>query len=56
MPTAENTFLRRPLQWGHTVSESSVNFWTASRPSPQSVHWYWYVGTCFLLALLLDEC
>lgn len=45
MPTAENTFFRRPSQFGHTVRASSVNFCTASRPSPHSVHWYWYVGT-----------
>ncbi len=41
MPTAENTFFRRPWHWGHSVSASSVNFCTASRPSPHSVHWYW---------------
>ncbi|ATL84914.1 hypothetical protein SMALA_4684 [Streptomyces malaysiensis subsp. malaysiensis] len=41
MPTAEYTFFRRPWQLGHSVSASSVNFCTASRPSPHSVHWYW---------------
>jgi len=56
MPTAEKTFFRRPWQFGHSVRASSVNFCTASRPSPHSVHWYWYVGTVFLLALSLDEC
>ena len=56
MPTAEKTFFNRPWQSGHSVSESSVNFCTTSRPSPQSVHWYWYVGTFFLLALVLGEC
>jgi hypothetical protein len=56
MPTAEKTFFRRPPQAGHSVRASSVNFCTASRPSPHSVHWYWYVGTVFLLALSLDEC
>ncbi len=39
-PTAENTLRSRPLQAGHTVSASSLNFCTASRPSPHSVHWY----------------
>ncbi len=56
MPTAEKTFFRRPSHPGHSVSESSVNFCTTSMPSPQSVHWYWYVGTFFLLALVLVEC
>jgi hypothetical protein len=41
MPTAENTFFSRPLQLGHSVRASSVNFCTASWPSPHSVHWYW---------------
>jgi hypothetical protein len=45
MPTAENTFLSRPWQLGHSVRESSVNFCTTSMPSWHAVHWYWYVGT-----------
>ncbi|CAM5683398.1 hypothetical protein SGLAM104S_04406 [Streptomyces glaucescens] len=41
MPTADKTSSRRPPQLGHSVRASSVDFCTASRPSPHSVHWYW---------------
>jgi len=49
---------RAPSQFGQIVRASSVNFWTTSRPSPHSVHWYWYVGTGSApgLALNLYEC
>jgi hypothetical protein len=40
MPTAEKTLRSLPWQLGHTVSASSVNFWTTSSASPHSVHWY----------------
>jgi len=53
-PTAEKTLRSFPWQSGHVVSASSLNFCTASRPLPHSVHWYWYVGTFrFLLSLPL---
>ena len=45
MPTGENTFLSLPPQAGHSVSGSSLNFWTASSRSPHSAHAYSYVGT-----------
>jgi hypothetical protein len=38
MPTAENTFFSRPWQLGQTVSASSVNFCTTSRPCWHAVH------------------
>jgi len=41
MPTELNTLRSRPLQAGHSVSGSSVNFWTASSCSLHSVHAYW---------------
>ncbi|MBB6545890.1 hypothetical protein HD597_011351 [Nonomuraea thailandensis] len=40
MPTAENTFRRLPWQFGQTVNASSVNFWTTSSCSPQSLQAY----------------
>jgi hypothetical protein len=40
MPTGEKTFRSRPLQAGHTVSGSSLNFCTISSRSPHSVHAY----------------
>lgn len=45
MPTALNSLRSLPPQFGHSVRESSVNACTTSSASPQSVHWYWYVGT-----------
>ena len=45
MPTGEKTFRSLPPHVAHTDSGSSVNFWTASVRSPQSVQAYWYVGT-----------
>jgi hypothetical protein len=45
MPTGEKTLRSLPPHAGHTVSGSSVNFWTFSVRSPQSVQAYWYVGT-----------
>src|SRR2546421_7878321 len=45
MPTGEYTFRSGPLHSSHVVSGSSVNFWTASSRSSQTVHAYWYVGT-----------
>jgi hypothetical protein len=45
MPTAEKTLRSSPWQFGQMVSASSVNFCTTSSASPQSLHWYWYVGT-----------
>jgi hypothetical protein len=45
MPTGEKTFRSLPPHAVHTDSGSSVNFWTASVRSPQSVQAYWYVGT-----------
>jgi hypothetical protein len=45
MPTAENTLRSLPPHAAQTVSASSVNFWTTSVRSPQSVQAYWYVGT-----------
>jgi hypothetical protein len=45
MPTGEKSFLSLPPQAGQTVSESSLNFWTASRRSSHAAHAYWYVGT-----------
>jgi len=63
MPTAEKTLRSSPWQFGQTVSASSVNFWTTSVRSPQSVQAYWYVGTVssgscdrVSLALVLSEC
>ena len=41
MPTAENTFRKRPSQAGHTASGSSENDWTASSWWPHAVHAYW---------------
>ena len=46
MPTGEKTFRSLPPHVVHTDSASSVNFWTTSVRSPQSVQAYWYVGTC----------
>src|SRR5215472_3001 len=45
MPTGEKTFRSLPPQLEHSVSGSSLNFWTASRRSSHAVHAYWYVGT-----------
>jgi hypothetical protein len=45
MPTELKTLRSRPWHAGHSVSGSSVNFWTTSSGSPHSVHAYWYVGT-----------
>jgi hypothetical protein len=39
-PTGEKTFRSFPPHCGHMVNESSVNFWTTSKGSPQSVHVY----------------
>ena len=52
MPTGENTLRSLPLQAGHSVSGSSLNFWTASSRSPHSAHAYSYVGTWSLLRTL----
>jgi hypothetical protein len=41
MPTGEKTLRSRPLQLGHSVSGSSVNFWTTSSCSEQAVQAYW---------------
>jgi hypothetical protein len=45
MPTGEKTLRSLPPHALQTVSGSSVNRWTTSDLSPQSVHAYWYVGT-----------
>src|SRR5690242_4491743 len=50
MPTGEKILRSFPPQAGHSVSGSSVNFWTASRRSSHAAHAYWYVGTGSLLA------
>jgi hypothetical protein len=58
-PTALNTLRSVPWQFGQTVRASSVKLCRTSSASPQSVHWYWYVGTFFpfrTLALLLLDC
>jgi len=39
-PTEEKTLRSLPLQVGHTVRASSVNFWTASSGVLHSVHTY----------------
>jgi hypothetical protein len=49
MPTGENSLRSLPPHAEHTVSGLSLNFWTASRLSPHSVHAYSYVGTWSLL-------
>ena len=59
MPTGENTLRSVPPHAGHTVSESSVNFWTTSSRSSHAVHAYWYVGTgpsFAALALTATDC
>src|SRR5450631_860900 len=53
MPTDENSLRRVPPQFGHSVSGSSVNFWTASVCSPHAVHMYSYVGTTLTSASTL---
>nr|WP_293769862.1 hypothetical protein [Sporichthya sp.] len=40
-PTAENTLRSLPVQVGHSVRASSLNFWTASNWCPHSVQAYW---------------
>jgi hypothetical protein len=40
MPTGEKTFRSFPPHVAHTDSGSSVNFWTTSVRSPQSVQAY----------------
>jgi hypothetical protein len=59
-PTALKTLRKLPWQAGQTVSASSVKLCRTSSASPQSVHWYWYVGTVPFpfrpLALVLLDC
>jgi hypothetical protein len=40
-PTAEKTLRSLPVQFGHSVRASSLNFWTTSKSCPHSVHAYW---------------
>jgi len=58
-PTALKTLRSVPWHAGQTVKASSVKLCRTSSASPQSVHWYWYVGTVGslrALALLLLDC